>query len=252
VWKEPVSLLDAAPTLAKLAGAPVPDRFEGEPWPRSASTPPFLFRGVAERGLLIEGHYKYIVHDGSPFRRALTGARRPLRLGREKLFDLREDPGEEHNLIDDRRTLLAFARQRMAEADPARAAVRLGFWGPSTATVRGDVICSAGDLWNAGTSGVLHRPGTNEISFSLSRLPGWVTFETWPPLSAYSLRVRVNGRSLDPARFLVSKLGLPLFEGGESWHDKFKFPWMDGTVPPPPDDGGVWGALGRAPEGETR
>ncbi len=113
--KEPVGTQDLFPTLADLAGIDPPDQVTG------VSLVPTL-RGKDQEvrpWLHFEHHPTY--SDSQAFH-ALTDGRykyiwRPLDGGKEQLFDLKNDPKEEHNLADDpeHQALLKKWRNRLIE-----------------------------------------------------------------------------------------------------------------------------------------
>ena len=87
-FREPVSLIDLAPTVLDLAGAPVPDEFDG------SSLVGFSEEDAADRPAVSfwEGHvsvrsgtWRYTAYDQ----------------GGEELYDLSTDPQEFTNLADD-------------------------------------------------------------------------------------------------------------------------------------------------------
>jgi hypothetical protein len=92
VVDRPVSLLDVAPTVLDLLGAPIPDDVDGislVPVLEGQSAPerPIVVTAGDDSALaVVDGHRKLIVHTQS---HAM------------EYFDLRRDPGEERNLVDD-------------------------------------------------------------------------------------------------------------------------------------------------------
>jgi arylsulfatase A-like enzyme len=108
----PNSLIDIAPTMLSLAGAPVPPDLDGldlTPTLRGAELPPRpIASELYEEGFLVTravvyGHQKAIAHYVS---------------GVVELFDLEADPGERENLVD-----------QLADA-PAPLRAALGYDGP--------------------------------------------------------------------------------------------------------------------------
>lgn len=98
----PVSLVDMAPTICELAGVPQRDCFDGEsllPLARAETSSSRGWALASYTGLtsntmswmLRRGDYKLIVYEGYPSR----------------LFNLRKDPGELHDLIDQEKTVAA-------------------------------------------------------------------------------------------------------------------------------------------------
>jgi arylsulfatase A-like enzyme len=92
VVDQPVTLEDVMPTLLEMAGAEIPSTVEGR------SLLPFM-KGE-------KPNWREYVHiEHAPFHQALTDGKEKYiwwtRDGREQLFDLREDPTECHDLIDD-------------------------------------------------------------------------------------------------------------------------------------------------------
>lgn len=97
VVEEPVALVDIAPTLLALAGLPVPadfqgasllDLIEGTDDPARAERPIYFESPLTRLGLqgLRKGRWKLI---------------RNVRHGSVELYDLSEDPGEQHDLADE-------------------------------------------------------------------------------------------------------------------------------------------------------
>jgi arylsulfatase A-like enzyme len=257
----PADLWNVGPTLVRWAGAAPWTAGRGralEPERDARGVDPnarVVIEGSHATALLVGGHLKYVRHDPGPGRkiRGVWPFSRPKQLDfdAEEVFDLWTDPEERRNLSHARRTLLARLRQVMDEAAPRAVEVRIGFLNPGGALVRGAVSCTAGRIAEAGaTFPLLHR-GPYDISFAVRDATGAVGFRPDPPDAAYSLSFKVDGRSLPVDRWRVSRLGLPLFESaGDEWHDRTKFDWMDGWVPPSPLNGEAVVSLGRfAPDG---
>lgn len=96
---EPVGLRDLFPTLAKLAGVPIPEQVDGK------SLVPVLFGNKKEVREIYHFEHDPTYSDAQAFH-ALTDGRykyiwRPLNGGKEQLFDLKNDPHEEQDLSDD-------------------------------------------------------------------------------------------------------------------------------------------------------
>ena len=95
----PVALIDLAPTLLNLAGVPVP-----RPMPARSLVP--AMRGNAGRGerhiiseLLPDGRFMF---DLKAIRQGDEKLLWFVRRGTSQLFDLRRDPGEQHDVADER------------------------------------------------------------------------------------------------------------------------------------------------------
>ncbi len=113
----PVSLLDLAPTVLELMGVPAGETMngtsrapllavDGRP-PPCARTPVFAESpayGVNARSVLVEGRYKLIDRSDG------------IRL----LYDLREDPEERHNLVDEEPELASTLAELFSRTEPAQ------------------------------------------------------------------------------------------------------------------------------------
>jgi arylsulfatase A-like enzyme len=130
-----VELLDIAPTLLELAGAPIPKPFEGRSLLADVREVPAVFehplyqQQTAENRPRVRAALRSVA--GDPVRPLLfdqleIGARTSewkllASSNGDELFDLRTDPGERHNLADSRRDVrqsLRTAIQRWAEGHP--------------------------------------------------------------------------------------------------------------------------------------
>lgn len=116
ILRPPVGLVDLAPTLLELAGIPfVPERFEG----RSHAADLLETRPTANGAG--PGGERWILQATS--RRAEARGLRSARwaylydfaAGREELYDLRADPGEQVNLAASHREEASAARHRLCE-----------------------------------------------------------------------------------------------------------------------------------------
>lgn len=237
---QPGQLVDVGPSLAALAGLGPVAGVDGRAldFRRESPTEDTLvhiaFRGREAKGLLIDGHYKYIRHRG-PTPRWWRPRRFWIDYPREEVFDLWNDPAEQQNLAVHRRTLLARLRQAMDEIDPDPTDIRVAFQGADGARAQGAATCSMNGLRVAedATLPLISR-GRTEFSFTVPASSGAVIFETDPPGASYMMYLTVNGRYIPASRLRVSRLNLPLFESaGDGWHDRTKFPWMDGWAPLP-------------------
>ncbi len=233
-------LPDVGPTLLRAIDLPVAPG-GGHAWALETASLSeetngrWVVRSPWGKALLVDGQYKYIRHGSSVQRSAGVGALERIDFPAEEIFDLWVDPGERRNLTRFRRHLLGRMREVLSEIDPDLVDVRLGFNNPAGTGVDGVVTCSAGSILRVGGTLAVASRGSYEFSFSTTALAGTVTFQTWPPDSSYSLRFRMNGRSLPSDQFFVSRWGLPLFETLKNeWIDKTEFAWMDGWAPPPP------------------
>jgi arylsulfatase A-like enzyme len=91
-----VSLVDVAPTLLDLLGAPADTGdFDG------LDLAPMLRGGEAprERTLLLESYLPWISHGWAPFEAGVRGQRKAIRSRHRELYDRAGDPREAHNLV---------------------------------------------------------------------------------------------------------------------------------------------------------
>jgi arylsulfatase A-like enzyme len=95
------SHVDLAPTIADLAGLPAAPDWQGRNL-LDSSHPPRAYFYVAE------DHFKLGVRDGN-WKYIFD-----LREGVDELYDLAQDPNEQHNLATKERALAATLRQRLA------------------------------------------------------------------------------------------------------------------------------------------
>jgi arylsulfatase A-like enzyme len=121
---ELVSLVDLAPTVLEAFGIAPPPSFEGQSLlpvlkgapvtERPAQAETELTRDGTQRIAIREGRMKYLL--------AVPRAGEPLRVVREELYDLRDDPGEQKNLAPSpraeplRRAALAYVQRARADA----------------------------------------------------------------------------------------------------------------------------------------
>ena len=237
---QPGQLVDVGPSLTALMGLGPPAGGDGRALDFRRESPTedtvvhIAFRGREAKGLLIDGHYKYIRHRG-PTPRRWRPRRFWIDYPREEVFDLWNDPAEQQNLAIRRRTLLARLRQSMDEIDPDPTDIRVAFRGADGARAQGAATCSTYGLRVSEDSTLpLVSRGRTEFSFTVPASSGAVIFETDPPGASYMMYLTVNGRYISPSRLRVSRFNLPLFESaGDGWHDRIKFPWMDGWAPLP-------------------
>jgi arylsulfatase A-like enzyme len=122
--KELVSLVDLAPTVLEAFGIAPPASFEGR------SLLPVLKGGAvterpaqAETELTRDGTQRVTIREGSTkYMLAVPRTGEAIRVVSEELYDLRDDPGEQKNLVPSpraeplRRAALAYIRSSRAEA----------------------------------------------------------------------------------------------------------------------------------------
>ncbi len=95
---EVVELRDVMPTLIEAAGVPAPSTMDGK------SLLPLLTKPAAVWREYIHGEHCTCYSKEQEMQYVTDGTRKFIwlpRLGQEQFFNLEEDPGEEHNLIDD-------------------------------------------------------------------------------------------------------------------------------------------------------
>jgi hypothetical protein len=112
--------------------------------------------------------------------------------------------------------------------------------------VRGSIVLPSGDLLAVDSSEGGNRRGLNQFDFELTQAAGEVNFRAWPPYSVFVLKLALGRASFPYERILVTRHGLPLLEGAESWFDHSDFPLLDGVPEAVPPADGPWLFLGRA------
>jgi arylsulfatase A-like enzyme len=244
-------LLDLAPTALGVLGVARPSTFRGTAvdlsrYPRRYEPPnaPILVHGPAGRALLLDGHFKYIRRRaGRTF--TAKGIRFVYPLHAEEAYDLWTDPEERRDIARSDRHLLARLRRAMDEIDPDPVETRLLFRGLDQ-PVRGSIVLPSGDLLAVDSSEGGNRRGLNQFDFELTQAAGEVNFRAWPPYSVFVLKLALGRASFPYERILVTRHGLPLLEGAESWFDHSDFPLLDGVPEAVPPADGPWLFLGRA------
>lgn len=115
----PVQTTDIVPTILELLEVPVPEKVRGTSllrWIRGAESQPerpIITEGRASRSIRI-GRYRYIERDLLAQR--IVHATRGLSVLTEELYDLKEDPGEQRNIVRERPEEVAKLREKLAEA----------------------------------------------------------------------------------------------------------------------------------------
>jgi arylsulfatase A-like enzyme len=115
-----VGLIDLAPTILDLIGAPAPESFQGQslrPLLDGSSGPDRVaFSELDRRGLLAvrRGRFKYVTLDPELIQwpEGHPEGRRRFRSVREDLYDLESDPGELHDLSARRPDLMDMFREQ--------------------------------------------------------------------------------------------------------------------------------------------
>lgn len=116
VATDPVSLVDVAPTIATLAGL---GRFEsdGENLPTSAPRAPTS----SPRAVYAETYAPLSDYGWSPLRALRRGDWKYIEAPRPELYDLKSDPGETRNLVDDQPARAAELARALEAIAPAPA-----------------------------------------------------------------------------------------------------------------------------------
>jgi arylsulfatase A-like enzyme len=99
----PVESIDITPTLLDLLGIPVPAQMKGRNLFQEGASASAVYSGGAHgRAMLVDGGYKYYRHKRlgrqQSYSRVTPSAELPFR---EELYDLRTDPDEKKNLIEE-------------------------------------------------------------------------------------------------------------------------------------------------------
>ena len=137
---EPVGLVDLFPTVAKLVGAPVPQKLDGSSLLETPSTPRTIFS---------ETIYPRLHLGWSELRSLVGGGHHFIEAPRSELYDLKADPREATNILADNRRVAASMREAMrpltvpiaapTNIDPeeAQKLAALGYLSSSTPTAGG-------------------------------------------------------------------------------------------------------------------
>jgi tetratricopeptide (TPR) repeat protein len=117
VVQTPVSQVDVVPTVLELLELEAPGPLDGQPLPLDEESSALA---ASERVIYFENHFPAQTYGWSDAQGVVVDGRKLIRVPRPELYDLKHDPGEEHNLfnVDDP------ASQRMLERfDEALAAL---------------------------------------------------------------------------------------------------------------------------------
>jgi arylsulfatase A-like enzyme len=120
--KQVVSLIDLAPTVLDVLGIASPPTFEGRSLAPGLQGGPVAERPVeAETELTRDGTQRLAIRDGRlKYLLAVPRAGAPLRVLSEELYDLRDDPAEQRNLMPSPQAV-AFRKAALAYLESSRA-----------------------------------------------------------------------------------------------------------------------------------
>jgi arylsulfatase A-like enzyme len=129
--KDPVSLVDVAPTVLDAFGITAPESFEGRSLMPVLEGGPIPARPLlSETELTRDGTHRVAIREGSvKYLLAVPRRGEPLRVVSEELYRLDQDPREQRNLAPSpeaerlRRAALAYLERARAEAAPPNPAV---------------------------------------------------------------------------------------------------------------------------------
>jgi len=216
VVTRPVTLVDVAPTILRLAGLPVPPVLQGQDLLAPAEPErPSLVDGKQFRAV-VQGGLKYVRFDAGLDGWRPHGDDGPLRHQPELLFDLAADPLERQDLSAARPDDLARLRRVLDERRPPLESLHLvAFEGPEGQRFAGSVELSAevatATLRGQAPGDVVAVHGTRvdfEVTGGPPGKPPILAVSALRPAERVALAVRAQGAPLDPAAFRLGPYGV--------------------------------------------